>query len=87
MRGALLLFLLEELAVAGRVLERGEADGARHAATLRALAACGGKDRRGPEQPAERERPEPRAPVLAVHAGIVGSAACESARSETSCST
>jgi membrane associated rhomboid family serine protease len=51
------------------------------------LAAGRGEDRRRAEEAAERERPEPRAPVLAVHGGIVGSIRCGSARSGTSCST
>ena len=79
-------FLLrDELAVARRVLEGGEAD-RRGAPPPRAPPA--GRDRgRRAHEPAEDERPDAAAPAVLVHGGIVGSAACGSARSETSCST
>src|SRR5439155_15437050 len=79
------LLLRDELAVARRVLEGGEAD-RRGAPPPRAPPA--GRDRgRRAHEPAEDERPDAAAPAVLVHGGIVGSAACGSARSETSCST
>src|SRR5439155_1723460 len=77
------LLLLDELAEARRVLERRETDGTGCAAAAQAVPARGRERRGGAEEPAEHERPEPGAPVVAVHGGIVGSAACGSARSAT----
>src|SRR2546423_11525787 len=79
-------FLLrDELAVARRVLEGREAD-RRGAPPPRPPPA--GRDRsRCAHEPAEDERPDAAAPAVFVHGGIVGSPACGSSRSGTSCPT
>src|SRR5207247_7512798 len=66
--------LCDELAVARRVLEGGEAD-RRGAPPPRAAPAGRDRGRRAHER-AEDERPDAAAPAVLLHGGIVSSAAC-----------
>jgi sugar/nucleoside kinase (ribokinase family) len=65
---------LEGLAEAGRVLEGGEAG--RRLAVALALAAHGGDDGRGSDEPAQQERAQPLGSRFPVHETIVGVLVC-----------